>query len=238
MADRYSPNLTASDLRVNLILIAGPDSPQQDTCHALVPAGFVGRRTTKPMPSRLTWFDHEFDSSGKPIRDDVREAARKKWPYLLGMAKARIGDRELEIQELFEQVIVATSSYLDETSAPPQDASGLLVLKFRRQLSTLARKLGRVVVSGNSSDMEPLLATTDWSESADRQLMMEEIVRLLSPRNRTVLRLRQSGYDWTEISHMLKCNSSTLRNAFWREIRRVYSELMGTPLDTDAERSA
>lgn len=175
------------------------------------------------MLAPLTWF-RDFDSSGKPIRADVREAARKKWPHLLAMAKARLGDRDLEIQEIFEQAVAETSSYLDQTLAPLQDARGLLVVKFRRQLSTLARRLDRVIVSGSSTDMESLLTSTDWGESADRQLMMEELVRSLSPRNRSVLRLRRAGYNWAEISHMLNCNSSTLRNGFWREVRRVYLE--------------
>ena len=187
------------------------------------------------MPPRFVWFDHESDESGKPIRADVREAARQKWPQLVALARRRLGDRELEIQELFEEVVASTSSYLDQIHAPPQNPSGLLVVKFRQQLNALARRLERMVTSGSSRDIEPLVATVDWREEADRRIFLEELVRALSKHNRAVLRLRRAGYEWSEIAPMVSRNASTVRNDFWREIRKVCAELTGLRSDGVSE---
>lgn len=187
------------------------------------------------MPRELLWFDRDDDASGNRIRDDVREAARKKWPQLFAVAQRRLGNRELEIQELFENVVAKVSSYLSETQAPDQDPSGLLVVKFRQELNSLARRLDRVQLSGNAQDMEPLLTDRESGEDADRRIFVEELVRSLSKTNRAVLRLRGAGYNWNEIAEMLKTNASTLRNQFWREIRMLHGKLTGVASKGDSD---
>ena len=62
------------------------------------------------MPRELLWFDRDHDASGNRIRADVREAAKKKWPQLRMLAQRRLGNRELEIQELFEGVVAKVSA--------------------------------------------------------------------------------------------------------------------------------
>ena len=188
------------------------------------------RGELEPMPRELLWFDRDRDPYGNRIRADVREAAQKKWPQLLALARRRLSNRELEIQELFERVVAKVSSYLNEIVAPEQDPSGLLVVKFRQELNSLALRLDRLQPSGNAKDMEPLLNTADWSEDADRRIFLEELVRSLSSTNRAVLRLRGAGYNWDEIAVMFRTNASTLRNAFWREIRSLHGKLTGAPL--------
>ena len=83
--------------------------------------------------------------------------------------------------------------------------------------------------------MEPLLNNADWAEDADRRIFLEEVVRLLSSTNRAVLRLRGVGYNWDEIARMFRTNASTLRNAFWREIRTLQRKLTGTPSEKGTE---
>lgn len=182
------------------------------------------------MPRELLWFDRDEDAFGKRIRDDVREAAKKKWPQLFAVAQRRLGNRELEIQELFESVVSKVSAYLNEIQAPDQDPSGLLVVKFRQELNSLARRLDRVQLSGNAHDMEPLLEDPDSADDADRRIFLDELVRSLSKTNRAVLRLRGAGYNWNEIAAMLKINASTLRNQFWREIRILHGKMTGMVL--------
>lgn len=179
------------------------------------------------MPHELLWFDRDNDASGNPIRGDVREAARKKWPQLHVLAQRRLGNRELEIQEAFENVVAKVSGYLNEIRAPQQDPSGLLVLKFKQELNSLARRLDRLQPSGNAKDMELLVKQSEWGEDADRRIFLEEIVRSLSKINRAALRLRGAGYNWEEIATMFRANASTLRNSFWREIRGLHGRLTG-----------
>lgn len=173
----------------------------------------------------LLWFDREFDSSGKPIRNDVREAAKTKWPQLAAFARHRLGDRDQEIQEVFERSVEKVSRFLDRKQSPPQDPSALLVIKFRQELYALWRRLNRVITMGTSTDLEPMLAGRTSGQEAYRHILLEELVRHLSKENRTVLRLRGSGYEWSEIAKMRQSKSSTVRNNFWREVRRIQSEL-------------
>jgi len=187
------------------------------------------------MPRELLWFDRDYDAFGNRVRTDVREAAKGKWPQLRVLAQRRLGSRELEIQELFENVVAKVSCYLNEIHAPPQDPSGLLVLKFKQELNTLARRLDRLQPSGNAKDMEPLINQVEWGEDADRKIFLEEIVRSLSKSNRAVLRLRNAGYDWDEIAVMFRTNASTLRNSFWREIRALHGKLTGMPSERNVD---
>lgn len=187
------------------------------------------------MPRELLWFDRDNDASGNPIRIDVREAAKQKWPQLRVLAQRRLGNRELEIQELFENVVTRVSTYLNEIHAPQQDPSGLLVLRFKQQLHSLARRLERLLPSGTATDMETLVNRGDWasSENAERRMFLEEVVRSLSKTNRVILRLRGAGYNWDEIAVMFRTNASTLRNAFWREIRTLHAKLTGERIEED-----
>lgn len=191
------------------------------------------------MPRELLWFDRDNDASGNPIRSDVREAAKQKWPQLRMLAQRRLGSRELEIQELFENVVAKVSGYLNEINAPPQDPSGLLVVKFRQQLHSLARRLERLELSGTAEDMQPLAnrAEPGRSEDVERRVFLEEIVRSLSKTNGAVLRLRRAGYGWDEIAVMFRINASTLRNSFWREIRTLHGKLTGEPFEGGIEES-
>jgi DNA-directed RNA polymerase specialized sigma24 family protein len=194
-----------------------------------------GHPSTEPMPHELLWFDRDRDPSGNRIRADVREAAKKKWPQVRALAQRRLGNRDLEIQELFEAVVAKVSGYLNEIHAPQQDPSGLLVLKFKQELNSLARRLERLQPSGNAKDMEPLLNSADWGEDADRRIFLEEVVRSLTKVNRAVLRLRGTGYSWDEIALMFRTNASTLRNNFWREIRALHSKLTGGLFEGNAD---
>jgi hypothetical protein len=184
-----------------------------------------------PSSSERLWWDREYDQFGNPIRDDVRAAAKKKWPQLLALAQRTLSNCDLEAQQLLEQVAEYISRYLNERNTPPHDPSGLLVLKFREDLRKLVRKQQRLKPSGGSQDMELMLPATEWGKEADRRIFLAELIRALSKENRSILRLRRAGYEWAQIGKMLNANASSLRRNFWTEIRKVYSEFTEIPED-------
>ena len=51
----------------------------------------------------LSWWDRDVDSEGKPIRADVRSAARDLWDYACEQARMFLGDAS-EAPELMETV--------------------------------------------------------------------------------------------------------------------------------------
>lgn len=184
-----------------------------------------------PSFSERLWWDREYDQAGNRIREDVRQAAKKKWPQLLALAQRSLDNCDLEAQQLLERVAEYISRYLNARNTPPHDPSGLIVLKFREELRKFVRKQERLRPSGGSSDLEPLLPATEWGEEANRRIFLEQLIWSLSKENRAVLRLRRAGYEWAQIAKMLNANPSSLRRGFWAEVRSVYSELTETPSD-------
>jgi RNA polymerase sigma factor (sigma-70 family) len=178
-----------------------------------------------------TWWDRKHDRAGKEIRVDVRRAAEQLWPRLFRFAQQVISNSEFEAQELLERVVDSVSRYLTSKNAALQDPSGLLVVKFRQELYRVARKQRRIETVGQIGDVAEPLRPDGWADEADRSIFLQELVRSLSERNRGVLRLRMAGYDWREIAQMLQVNVSTVRNNFWRDVRKLYLQFLGSSVD-------
>jgi hypothetical protein len=59
----------------------------------------------------------------------------------------------------------------------------------------------------------------------DARLELEQVVRLLCDKSRTILALRFAGYTWKESAQVLASSVPALRSTFWRDVTRVKSEL-------------
>jgi DNA-directed RNA polymerase specialized sigma24 family protein len=178
------------------------------------------------------WWDREYDRAGREIRQDVRLAAEMLWPRLFRMAGQTIADAEFEAQEILERSVEVVSHYLTLRNIPSHDPSGLLVVKFRQELYRASRKQRRLKTVGGIGELAGLLDGGGWINEAERRVVFQELVQALSERSRGILRLRMAGCEWKEIARSLQVNESTLRNGFWREVRRVYQRFMG---NADAE---
>jgi DNA-binding NarL/FixJ family response regulator len=112
------------------------------------------------------------------------------------------------------------------------DPSGLLVVKFRQELYRASRKHRRLKAVGGIAELAGLLDCDGWINEPERRVVFQELVQALSERSRGILRLRMAGCEWKEIARSLQVNESTLRNSFWRDVRKVYQRFIGSP---DAE---
>jgi hypothetical protein len=74
------------------------------------------------------WWDRELDSTGRPIRPDVRGAAHQIWENACRRVQALLGDAS-EAPELMEKAVVQVSRYLDRTGAGlfAQNTTGVLM---------------------------------------------------------------------------------------------------------------
>lgn len=153
------------------------------------------------------------------------------WPRLFRLAGQTIADAQFEAQEILERVVDTVSRYLTSRNAPPQDPSGLLVVKFRQELYRAARKSHRVQTLGSVDELAELLHFDDWVDQAERHVFFQELTAALSERSRGILRLRMAGCEWKEIARSLQMNESSLRNRFWRDVRRVYEQFMEQPFE-------
>lgn len=175
------------------------------------------------------WWDREYDRAGREIRQDVRLAAEILWPRLFRMAGQIIADAEFEAQEILERAVETVSHYLTVRNTPLHDPSGLLVVKFRQDLHRASRKHRRLQTVGGIGELTGLLDGNGWINESERHVVFQELVQALSEKTRGILRMRMAGCEWKEIARSLQMNESTLRNGFWRDVRRVYRRFMGSP---------
>ena len=129
--------------------------------------------------------------------------------------------------DLMESSVAQVSRYLDRESVLvfSREMDGLLMCAFRRTLYRHAAKLNRLQPVGGARELSSRAVDRTWSRQVDARLELEQIVRLLCERSRTILALRYAGYTWKEAARLLGSSVPALRSTFWRDVTRVKSEL-------------
>jgi hypothetical protein len=172
------------------------------------------------------WWDREIDRTGRPIRLDVRAAAHGIWSCACSRAQFLIADCS-QAAELMESCVAQVSRYLDRSGVAvfSRKIDGLVMLAFQRALHRRVAKLTRLKTVGGSEELSSRAVDRTWSRQVDARLELEQVVRLLCERSRTILALRYAGYTWKEAAQLLGSSVPALRSAFWRDVTRVKSEL-------------
>lgn len=119
-----------------------------------------------------------------------------------------------------------------------RELDGLLMCAFRRALYRHASKLNRLQPVGGAKELSSRAVDRTWSRQVDARLELEQVVRLLCERSRTILALRYAGYTWKEAAQVLGSSVPALRSTFWRDVTRVKGELKkhrGTRPETQTE---
>ena len=172
------------------------------------------------------WWDRDIDRTGRPIRPDVRAAAHGIWGCACRRAESLISDSS-QAAELMENTVAEVSRYLDRGSVAvfSRKINGLVMLAFQRGLHRRMAKLSRLKIVGGSEELSVRAVDRTWSRQVDARLELEQVVRLLGERSRTILALRYAGYTWKEAAQMLGSSVPALRSTFWRDVTRVKGEL-------------
>lgn len=172
------------------------------------------------------WWDRNNDRTGRPIRPDVRAAAHGIWGCACGRAESVISDCS-QAAELMESTVADVSRYLDRGGVAvfSRQIDGLLMLAFQRALYRRVAKLKRLKIVGGSEGLSRRTVDRAWSRQIDARLELEQVVRRLCERSRTILALRYAGYTWKEAAWLLGSSVPALRSSFWRDVTRMKSEL-------------
>ena len=174
----------------------------------------------------LSWWDREVDPGGRPIRADVRLAAHEIWSEACRRTQAVLADHA-HASDLMECCVAQVSRYLDLRGVPllSRKMNALLMLAFSRALRRRASKLNRIQSVGGSDELSSRAVDRTWLRQIDAHLQLEEVVRLLGERSRTILALRYAGHTWKESAQLLGTSVPTLRSAFWREVNCLRAKL-------------
>lgn len=172
------------------------------------------------------WWDKDVDRAGRSIRPDVRDAAHRIWGCVWRRTQFLLFDYG-QAADLMETAVAQVSRYLNREQVMlfSQGMDGLLMLAFQRSLYRHAAKLRRVESLGGTEELSTRAVDLTWPRYVHARLELDEVVRLLSKRSRTILALRYAGYTWKESAQFLGGSVSGLRSAFWRDVARVKCEL-------------
>jgi DNA-directed RNA polymerase specialized sigma24 family protein len=173
-------------------------------------------------PEVALWWDRDSERSGRPIRPDVRASAHRIWARVSRKAQIAISDSSLA-SELMENTVSQVSRYLDRRCVIvfSREIDGLLMLAFQRALNRHVAKVKRLQTVGGSEELSLRAVDRNWNRQVNARLELEQIVRRLCERSRTILALRYAGYSWRECAQVLGSSIPALRSAFWRDVARV-----------------
>jgi len=135
------------------------------------------------------WWDRDLDAAGKPLRQDVRDAAHEIWDRAYARVQAILGD-SCDAAGLMERSVSQVSRYLDRrrSALHEHDVAALLVCAFCRGLRRYAAKLRRIELVGDLTEFsESAPASSCGPTKDDCRLDAEKAARRLSPRARTML---------------------------------------------------
>jgi DNA-directed RNA polymerase specialized sigma24 family protein len=177
-------------------------------------------------PEVALWWDRDADHAGRPLRPDVRAAAHGIWAYACRQAQSLISDSS-QAADIMESIVAQVSRYLDRNGVVvfSQEMEGLLMIAFQRALYRRVAKLRRIENWGGSGELSRRVVDRKWAHQVHAHLELDQVVRLLCERSRTILALRYAGYTWKESAKLLGASVPALRSAFWRDVARVKGEL-------------
>jgi hypothetical protein len=172
------------------------------------------------------WWDRELDPTGKPIRLDVRSAAREVWNDACTQTRALLGE-PCEAAGLMERSVVQISRYLNRRALPmfSQDTSGLLMCAFCRALRRYEARHQRVELAENPEELSAPDAGKHCTSKADCGLDAKKAASQLSQRGRKMYELRKAGFGWKEVAHMLNTTAGAARAEYSRELKRARLKL-------------
>jgi len=182
------------------------------------------------------WWDQELDPTGKPIRLDVRSAAREVWNDACNQTRALLGE-PCEAAGLMERSVVQISRYLNRRGVATfsQDTSSLLMCAFCRALRRHVVKLRRIELAPDLSETSARPPTRSCTSEEDCRLDAEKAARQLSARGRQMYKLRHAGFEWREIAQKLSTTDAAARAEFSRELKRARLKLTKkSPTKTDS----
>jgi DNA-directed RNA polymerase specialized sigma24 family protein len=100
------------------------------------------------------------------------------------------------------------------------------MVAFRNCVLNRAARLRREACIPDSELAEPPTARGSL-ETIEVQIDLDRLVRRLNPRSRTILVLRDAGYEWSEIAALFRLTVPAVKKRFHRDLREAQNQLAG-----------
>lgn len=173
------------------------------------------------------WWDREVDSTGLPIRADVRATAHTIWNAAAGKASTRLGD-SWQAAELMESSVEQVSRYLNGREVPvfSREISRLLMRGFMFSLNRRSTVRCRLKLVGDCNDLDRLFQLSGGDEKMLLRLDMAKVRERMSEQGWRICNLRLEGFSWTKIAGILGISKANAKVCYARELEAIKVDLM------------
>jgi hypothetical protein len=174
-----------------------------------------------PSWEELTW-SWAFTTGHQASDQKLEAAAKAAWSHSLLCAWIYLYDHDAA-PELMDHAVQNASLYV---TRHPDSTSEKLIARLksviRRRAKQLASKRRREQHSGSMLDMEHLLAD---QLDVEERVYVNELLSQLSPFAQSIVNRRWHGYTWREIAREWEMDHTTVRRAYFRELKSVLQSL-------------
>jgi hypothetical protein len=169
------------------------------------------------------WWDRESDPTGKPIRLDVRSAAREVWSerrlqsdssVARGAMRRGGADGKIDCSD-FTVSQPPRTVHVFAGHERPSD------VRFRSSPSPTCSKVRRIELAHDLSEVSEPHPSRSCTTKENCRSDAEKGAQQLNERGRQMYALRHAGFEWREIAQMLKTSDVAARAEFSRELKRA-----------------
>jgi hypothetical protein len=122
-----------------------------------------------------------------------------------------------------DHVIQNVAGYIGRhPDAPPEKLTARMKSQLRRRAKQLAAKRAREISFGSITDLEHLVTTRPEIEQG---IYANELFSQLSPFAQSISHYLWFGYSWRAMERTLEIDHTTLRRAYFRELKSLLEDL-------------
>jgi RNA polymerase sigma factor (sigma-70 family) len=171
-------------------------------------------RVTPPV-----WIAAAGKGEDSNLRRTLLHAVEQAWPDMLAYSKANLHGA-VEPEVVLDRVVDA--ALRAEIKRPVEDYKAYLFKSFVHKATRLLRRAARFEYLDEDALAEHnRMAEADFPQELERQLQLQEAIRLMDDRTREIYVLSVQGYTLREIAASLKISEEAVRKQYARGVDRV-----------------
>src|SRR5262245_33003618 len=174
--------------------------------------------------THLSWpsLDEGYTDEFGVIRPEVYRMAGELWPQAERLVHSTLRDYAAGLR-LMHKAAAAVSRELQKHPDQILNLKAYLWVAFKRLVSDEVEKENRYQTL--EPEQQPMTNGDSSSETLSDQILIQEVMAQMDSWTRTVFELRVLGFQFEDISRMLKSRPNLLRSKFHKEIKKLLRRL-------------